>query len=126
MSTNVSEMDNAGLAALRTDLLQQLHDVNVEIAHRKPQIIAELRATAKQSAAELGLTLADLFHTTSEPQHGGRSNVKPKYRDPATGKTWSGRGKRPAWMRPYVTRDGVPMEGDELEQAMAKLKCVAD
>jgi len=24
--------------------------------------------------------------------------LEPKYKDPATGKTWSGRGKKPAWV----------------------------
>jgi hypothetical protein len=32
----------------------------------------------------------------------GRSFVKPKYRDPDTGITWSGRGQMPVWMRAKV------------------------
>jgi hypothetical protein len=35
--------------------------------------------------------------------HGGnmepRSEVKPKYRDPKTGETWSGRGRMAAWLK---------------------------
>ena len=27
------------------------------------------------------------------------TKAKPKYRDPATGTTWSGRGKEPAWIK---------------------------
>ncbi len=28
----------------------------------------------------------------------GRATVAPKYRDPATGATWTGRGKKPKWL----------------------------
>lgn len=30
---------------------------------------------------------------------GGRTQVAPLYRDPATGATWSGRGTEPAWIK---------------------------
>ena len=49
--------------------------------------------------AEYGLTESDLF----PPARGTRSanagaKVAPKYRDPATGATWTGRGKAPKWI----------------------------
>jgi DNA-binding protein H-NS len=28
--------------------------------------------------------------------------VRPKYRDPASGKTWSGRGVMPVWMKTAI------------------------
>ena len=34
-----------------------------------------------------------------------RSAVAPKYQDPATGATWSGRGKAPHWIKDTVNRD---------------------
>ena len=30
--------------------------------------------------------------------------VAPKYRDPATGETWSGRGKAPKWLAAYLKK----------------------
>jgi DNA-binding protein H-NS len=32
-------------------------------------------------------------------QSHGQSNVPPKYRDPKTGATWTGRGSEPVWIR---------------------------
>ena len=53
-----------------------------------------LRMKAKLQAiceAE-GLTLSQVFFA-------GRTNrAEPKYRDPKTGKTWSGRGGKPKWL----------------------------
>ena len=49
--------------------------------------------------AEYGLSESDVF----PPARGARSantgaKVAPKYRDPATGATWTGRGKAPKWI----------------------------
>ena len=33
-----------------------------------------------------------------------RAKVAPKYRDPATGQTWSGRGKEPRWLAAYAKK----------------------
>jgi len=55
----------------------------------------------KNKIAIFGLSLEDLgFYIRSE-NHGIRHRVKtvaPKYRDPTTGATWSGRGKSPRWL----------------------------
>ena len=51
--------------------------------------------------AEYGLSESDVF----PPARGARSaatsgtKVAPKYRDPATGQTWTGRGKAPKWIQ---------------------------
>lgn len=55
-------------------------------------VVAEIHARMK----EFGITLADL--------KGGAKRTKPrapvaaKYRNPATGETWSGRGRAPRWL----------------------------
>ena len=72
--------------------------------------IAEARREARDSAiaqirslmAEHGLTLVDLGSKTptasaSKAARKGRK-VPPKYRDPDTGTTWSGRGLQPKWL----------------------------
>ena len=41
-----------------------------------------------------GLTLADLRETKRV-----RKPVAPKYRDPVSGKTWTGRGRTPTWLQ---------------------------
>ena len=57
-------------------------------------------AAAKAQIAELmkvhGLTLADL---TGKPKAVKTSNpVAAKYKDPASGATWTGRGRAPLWL----------------------------
>ena len=62
----------------------------------------ELKAVVDQVrnlVAEYGLSELDVF----PPSRGARAStagakVAPKYRDPATGATWTGRGKAPKWI----------------------------
>jgi DNA-binding protein H-NS len=53
----------------------------------------------KSLMAEHGLTAADLSGKagTGPSRKGGK--VAPKYRNAATGETWSGRGLQPKWMK---------------------------
>ena len=49
--------------------------------------------------SEFGLTERDVFPSgrrSGGTRTGGK--VAPKYRDPATGQTWTGRGKAPKWI----------------------------
>ena len=53
--------------------------------------------------AEHGLTLADLGASAGKGKAGKSASagrkVAAKYRNPATGETWSGRGLKPKWMQ---------------------------
>lgn len=55
--------------------------------------IAEIRARM----AEYGITVRDLGRTTIKPVRMASTSL-PKYRDPLSGATWSGRGRAPKWM----------------------------
>lgn len=53
--------------------------------------------------AEYGLTVDDITKRRRGRPAGSsagkpKSELPPKYRDPKTGKTWSGRGRAPAWL----------------------------
>ena len=52
--------------------------------------------------AEYGLTVDDITkRRRGRPAGSGaktKSALSPKYRDPKTGKTWSGRGRAPSWL----------------------------
>ncbi len=59
--------------------------------------------TIKQQIAEFGLTAADLGleiarRAGAKTGKGKKLVLTPKYREPATGKTWNGHGKRPGWI----------------------------
>lgn len=55
-------------------------------------VIAEI----KSRMAEYGITLADLGGSAKKTT--SRMQASIKYRDPATGESWSGRGRPPRWM----------------------------
>lgn len=61
----------------------------------------ELRAAVEQVqevVRQYGLTPEDVFSPSRGKSSSG-SKVAPKYRDPATGATWTGRGKAPKWIQ---------------------------
>lgn len=56
-------------------------------------------ARVRQLMSEHGLTVADLA-TKSAPKAGAAGKkVAPKYRDPVSGTTWTGRGLKPKWLQ---------------------------
>lgn len=57
-------------------------------------------AQTRQLVADYGLVLSDVFPSSGQKGINviGRSPVAPKYRDPASGKTWTGRGHAPHWI----------------------------
>jgi DNA-binding protein H-NS len=55
-------------------------------------------AQARSLVAEYGLTSADVFLPSRGRSSGNRAKVAAKYRDPASGATWTGRGKAPKWI----------------------------
>ncbi|AEA63260.1 H-NS family nucleoid-associated regulatory protein [Burkholderia gladioli] len=59
-------------------------------------VIHEVRARV----AEYGLTSGQIFgpHRASKAMRRKRASM-PRYRDPETGATWSGRGREPRWIK---------------------------
>lgn len=58
----------------------------------------------KALMSEYGLTVADLSGkgTSSKTGSGKGAKVAPKYRNAATGDTWSGRGLQPKWLKAAI------------------------
>ncbi|WP_213757881.1 H-NS histone family protein [Delftia sp. WY8] len=77
-------------------LLQQKAELDARIAEvmktEKAGAVAEVRALIQQYQ----LTEQDVFPASRTKAKG--SVGEPKYRDPATGATWTGRGKPPNWI----------------------------
>lgn len=69
----------------------------IEEARRKElaSAISQVRALVEQ----FGLTEKDVFSTGRARGVNPGSKVAAKYRDPATGQTWTGRGKAPKWIQ---------------------------
>lgn len=79
-------------------LLQQKAELEAQIAamlkHEKADAIAQARAIIDQYA----LNEADVFPSAAKAKALTRTVGVAKYRDPATGATWTGRGKQPRWI----------------------------
>ncbi|MBE7416242.1 MAG: H-NS histone family protein [Ideonella sp.] len=85
-----------------SDLLAQKAVLEKQIADAQREARAGAIAKVKALMAEHGLTPADLASKAAPPaQSAARKGrkVAPKYRDPATGATWSGRGLQPNWLK---------------------------
>lgn len=82
------------------ELLAQREALEQQIQSARKAELSEAIAKARQLVAEFGLTETDVFPAgrRASPAQKGAS-VAPKYRDPATGATWTGRGKAPTWIR---------------------------
>lgn len=82
------------------ELLQQKEALEREIELTKKRDRADAIAKVRALMAEYGLTLTDLGGRSAMPaakSAGGK--VAPKYRNAATGDTWSGRGLQPNWLK---------------------------
>lgn len=76
------------------NLLARKAELEAQIATAQAEAKAKAVAEARALIQEHGLTAGDVF-----PQGKAKSSVGvPKYRDPATGATWTGRGKPPNWI----------------------------
>ena len=77
-------------------------------------------AKIKALMAEHGLTAHDLAggaqakRERSHPSAGTR--IAPKYRDPLSGSTWTGRGQQPRWMRDAINNDGKTLESFKINE----------
>ena len=64
-------------------------------AARKAEVAAVI-AEIKSKMAEYGIDVADLGGSMKKPST--RGPVAVKYRNPATGAAWTGRGRSPQWL----------------------------
>jgi DNA-binding protein H-NS len=85
------------------ELLAQRAALEKQIAETQRQERADAIAKVKALMAEYGLSAADIVGKASPPARnpaaGGGRKVAPKYRNPATGETWTGRGLQPNWLK---------------------------
>lgn len=80
------------LLAQKAKLEEQLETVRIKELESVIQQVC-------QTVAEYGLTAEDLGLAPQRGRRVGKKTpVAPKYQDPKTGATWSGRGRAPAWI----------------------------
>lgn len=84
--------------ATLSELLAQKAALEKQIAEAQREERSQAIAQIRSLMAQYGLTLADIAGKAAAPAAAG-PKVAPKYRDPATGATWSGRGLQPKWLK---------------------------
>jgi DNA-binding protein H-NS len=83
-----------------SDLLAQKAVLEKQIADTQREQRSEAIAQIKSLMAEYGLTLADIgSRGATAPARRTSGKVAAKYRNSATGETWSGRGLQPNWLK---------------------------
>ena len=92
------------------ELLAQKAEIERRIAETQRAERTEAIAQIRSLMSQYGLTLADIGARPTAPAPArvpaAREGVKvaPKYRDAATGQTWSGRGLQPNWLRAELAK----------------------
>ncbi|CAJ0780474.1 H-NS histone family protein [Ralstonia chuxiongensis] len=78
------------------ELLSQRQKLEDQLEAARLKEVDQAIAQAKQLIADYGLTAKDLGFATAARKN--KRIVEPKYLDPKTGATWTGRGRAPAWI----------------------------
>lgn len=86
------------------ELLKQREALEQQISEARNRELADAVAQVRALVTEFGLTSQDVFpagRSAGKAVRNSTSGVKvaPKYRNPATGQTWTGRGKAPKWIQ---------------------------
>lgn len=81
---------------------KQIQDQIKQLQHQAEELrkkeLGNAISQIKSIMAEYGITTADLGMGTKKKSTRPRAPLAPKYRNPTTGETWSGRGKAPKWI----------------------------
>ena len=76
------------------ELLAQREALEAQIQTARKQEVSDVIAKIRGLVQDYDLTADDIFTARRAP-----STVAPKFRNPETGDTWTGRGKPPAWIK---------------------------
>ena len=88
------------------DLLAQREALEARITELQAAEHSEAIAKVRTLINEYGLTQEDVFPRTSRKNPKTSSpKVAAKFRDPVTGKEWSGRGLAPKWLKDKNRKD---------------------
>lgn len=85
------------------ELLKQREALEQQINEARRRELSDAVSQVRSLVAEYGLTAQDVFPAGKSSGKARSSTagtkVAPKYRNPATGETWTGRGKAPKWIQ---------------------------
>ncbi len=80
------------------ELLAQRAELEKQIEAARVNEIKQAVSDVRELVAKYGLTAQDVFASGKTRVAKASGKVAAKYKDPATGATWTGRGKAPKWI----------------------------
>jgi DNA-binding protein H-NS len=96
-------MSGGNIVASLQELLAQKAEIEKQIVDTQRQERADAIARVRELMSQYGLSAADIVgRPAAAARRTGASDtrkVAPKYRNPDTGETWSGRGLQPKWLK---------------------------
>ena len=98
MSNQALQSAAAATTPSYVDLLKQKQELEQQIENARKRESGDAVAKCRQLIEQFNLTTDDLFPVGRVAKVRTGAIVAPKYRDPATGQTWTGRGKPPKWI----------------------------
>lgn len=85
------------------ELIAQKEALEKQIQEQRKAELSEAVAQVRSLIAEHGLTQQDIFGgvraSKNDKPESVKAKVAAKYRDPVSGKEWSGRGLAPKWLQ---------------------------
>lgn len=81
------------------ELLKQREALEKQISDARRNETADAIARVRALIDEYALTPQEVFPASRARSAASGTKVAAKYRDPATGQTWTGRGKAPKWIQ---------------------------
>ncbi len=94
-------------------LLSQKAELEKQIAEMQRNERADAIAQIRSLMTQYGLSVADIATKVGGPKISGPkagAKVAAKYRNPATGDTWSGRGLKPKWLQSALAAGRSPAD----------------
>lgn len=86
------------MTASYKELLAQREALENQIRKARAEELEEVLRKIGVVIKEFDLAPVDIFPLEKRGSKVKRATVAPKYRNPSTGATWTGRGKPPAWI----------------------------
>jgi len=99
------------MATSLSELIAQKDALERQIREAQSSAKANAVTQVRELMAQHGLTAADLI-APSKSKQGVKAGAKvqPKYRDPTSGSTWSGRGLKPKWLAAAIESGKSPQD----------------
>lgn len=81
------------------EIQKQISELKIEAEQARNRDLAQAREQVRTIMAQVGLKVEDLREVGGGKARKARAPSEPKFRNPETGKTWSGMGRTPQWAK---------------------------